>query len=84
MSSTIRPTAGYGHPMDRMPVPGDLSPGFFVSPGRCFRMIYSPQLQSTHCYEPAPWRGRWKDAHGTVHRAWSCEEHAGALEGAFR
>ena len=28
-----------------MPRPGDLSPGFFVAPGRCFRMVYSDQLR---------------------------------------
>jgi hypothetical protein len=67
--------------MTGMPQPGDLSPGFFVSPGRCFRLVMSPQLQSTHCAEPAPWQGRWKDARGKVHQAWACEHHAGALDG---
>ncbi len=28
-----------------------------VAPGRCFRMIYSSQLRSTHWYEPPVWRG---------------------------
>ena len=64
----IRPDT---EPARQMPHPGDNSPGFFVAPGRCFRMIYSAQLQSTHCYEPAPWRGRLVDAKGKVHRVWS-------------
>jgi hypothetical protein len=67
--------------MDNMPEPGELSPGFFVQEGRCFRMIYSAQLQSTHCYKPAPWRGRWADAKGKVHLVWACEGHAEELEG---
>lgn len=69
-------------PVDQMPRPGDLSPGFMVQEGRCFRLIYSAQLQSTHCCEPAPWRGRWKDGKGRVHSVWACEGHAGELEGA--
>jgi hypothetical protein len=68
--------------MTGMPQPGDLSPGFFVSTRRCFRFVYSLQLQSTHCDEPAPWRGRWKDTKGKVYQAWACESHVGALEGA--
>src|ERR1019366_6191863 len=44
------------------------------------RLIYSPQLQSTHCYEPARWRGRWKDVKGKMHRVWACDGHAGDLE----
>jgi hypothetical protein len=63
-----------------MPGPGDIHRGFFIAPGRCFRMIYSPQIQSTHCYEPARWRGRWKDVKGKMHRVWACDGHAGDLE----
>ncbi len=70
--------------MTEMPRPGDNSPGFFVAPGRCFRMIYSPQLQSTHCYEPTAWRGRWTDAKGRVHRVWTCDGHTDGLMGVRR
>ena len=64
-----------------IPQPGDLSPGFFVQEGRCFRLIYSTQLQSTHCREAARWRGRWTDGKGRVHRVWACEGHAEGLDG---
>ena len=67
-----------------MPRPGDLSPGFFVQAGRCFRLVYSQQLQSTHCPEAAPCRGRWTDSKGLVHRVWACEGHAAELEGVRR
>jgi hypothetical protein len=50
--------------MGRMPEPGDLHGGFFIAPGRCFRMIYSDQLQATHCYEKPAWKGVWKDRLG--------------------
>jgi hypothetical protein len=70
--------------MDRMPEPGDLSPGFFVQEGRCFRMIYSPQLQSMHCREATPWRGRCTEAKGRVHRVWACERHANGLDAVRR
>ena len=59
-----------------MPRPGDLSPGFFVAPGRCFRMVYSPQLQSTHCYEPSVWKGPWRDRKGRTWYVEACREHA--------
>jgi hypothetical protein len=42
-----------------MPQPGDPCPGFTVDPGRCWRMVYSKQLQATHCAEPPSWTGRW-------------------------
>jgi hypothetical protein len=67
-----------------MPEPGDLSPGFFICNGRCFRLVYSPQIQSTHCSAPALWSGRWKDGKGKEHRAWACERHAGALDEPMR
>ena len=47
-----------------MPEPGDLHRGFFIAPGRCFRMGYSDQLQATHCYEKPAWKGIWKDRKG--------------------
>ena len=62
--------------MSEMPRPGDISPGFFVAPGRCFRMVYSAQLQSTHCYEPPAWKGIWKDRKGKSWYVEACREHA--------
>ncbi len=77
-------THGTLHSMRKMPRPGDPSPGFFVHPWRCFQNIYSPQLQLTHYYEPAPWRGRYTDDRGKVHCVWSCDDHADEIEGVRR
>jgi hypothetical protein len=38
-------------PVDRMPEPGDPCPRFIAEPGRCWQMVYSHQLQATHCTE---------------------------------
>jgi hypothetical protein len=61
--------------MDRMPEPGDLIPySFTAMPGRCCRLIYSPQLQATHCYQAPAWKGI-----GTKGKSWyveACTEHA--------
>ena len=35
----------------QLPHPGHVRPGFTVEPGRCWRLIYSSQLQATHCSE---------------------------------
>jgi hypothetical protein len=67
-----------------MPVPGDLITAFSPQPGRCFRMVYSRQLQATHCRQPPAMRGRFLDANGRVHRVWACDRHAEALEGVRR
>jgi hypothetical protein len=37
---------------------------FTVIPGRCLRLIYSPQIQAMHCPEPPAWKGIWKDGKG--------------------
>jgi len=66
--------------MSRLIRPGDALTGFFVQEGRCFRMIASPQIQATHCDEPAPWRGRFTDAKGKTHLVWGCDRHAEGLE----
>ena len=47
-----------------MPRPGDVSPGFMAKPGRCWRMVYSHQLQATHCTEVPSWTGRWFSPRG--------------------
>ena len=41
----------------QMPQPGDLITAFSVQVGRCFRMVYSEQLQATHCYQTPEWKG---------------------------
>jgi hypothetical protein len=66
------------------PKPGDTHGGFFVQEDRCFRLVYSAQLQATHCSNPTAWRGRYTDARGTVHRVWACDGHAETLEGLCR
>ena len=38
-----------------MPEPGDLIEAFSPQPGRCFRMVYSVQLQATHCRQEPAW-----------------------------
>jgi hypothetical protein len=35
--------------VDKMPEPGDLSPGFIAVADRCWRMVYDRNLQATHC-----------------------------------
>jgi hypothetical protein len=67
-----------------IPQPGDTHTGFFVQEDRCFRLIYSVQLQATHCSGPTPWRGCYTDARGKVHQVWACERHADGLEGVRR
>jgi hypothetical protein len=54
-------------PMAEMPLSSDPLPGFFVAPSRCFRLIYSPQLQSNHWGAPVKWRGRYMDARARTH-----------------
>jgi hypothetical protein len=66
--------------MSQLIRPGDALTGFFVQEGRCFQMIASPQIQATHCDQPAPWRGRFTDARGRVHLVWGCERHADGLQ----
>jgi hypothetical protein len=70
--------------MSQLIRPGDTITGFFIQEGRCFRMIASPQIQATHCGEPARWRGRFTDAKGKVHLVWSCDHHAADLGGVRR
>ena len=47
-----------------MPEPGDRSPGFTAEPNRCWALIYSKQLQSTHCSEAPSYTGRWFSPRG--------------------
>jgi hypothetical protein len=39
-------------------------------------MIYSAQLQATHCQQPPAWKGVWRDAKGRSHYVEACREHA--------
>jgi hypothetical protein len=70
--------------MDRMPEPGDLHGGFFIAPGRCLRMVFSDQLQATHCYEPPAWKGIWRDRKERSHYVEACREHAPKVRGVRR
>ena len=64
-----------------MPKPGDLIPySFTVQPGRCCRMIYSPQLQASHYRQPPAWKGIWKDRTGRSWYLQACAEHAPRLK----
>jgi hypothetical protein len=63
--------------MDRMPRPGDLVPHSFAPlPGRCHKLIYSPQIQAMHCPDPPAWKGIWKDRKGRSWYVEACAEHA--------
>ncbi len=65
-----------------LPSPGDPCPGFIAEPGRCWQMIYSRQLQATHCHEEPSWTGRWFTPNGDRwFRVWACPEHLGGLTG---
>jgi hypothetical protein len=59
-----------------MPQPGDLITAFSVRRGRCFRMIYDPKLQATHCRQAPAWKGIWRDAKGKSWYVEACREHA--------
>jgi hypothetical protein len=62
--------------MDRMPEPGDLLPYSFAAiPGRCCRMIYSPQIQAMHCLKAPAWKGVWTDRKGGSWYLEACNDH---------
>ena len=67
-----------------MPEPGDLITAFSPQPGRCFRMVYSRQLQADHCRQSPAWKGSVAGREGAlvVRRGVStsrseCDERAG-------
>jgi hypothetical protein len=65
-----------------MPLAGDVCPGFITQPDRCWRMVYSDQLQPSHCELEVGWRGWWTAPSGK--RKWEvscCDEHRAGLEG---
>ena len=75
-------TRRYPRPVDRMPEPGDVSPGFIAEAGRCWRMLYDKQLQATHCDERPRWTGRWFSPRGNRwFRVWACPDHLDGLTG---
>lgn len=66
-------------------LPGDLyptdAPGpFLVEVGRCWRMVYSEQLQAAHCTVAPAWTGRHRSPKGDGWWiVWSCDQHADGL-----
>jgi hypothetical protein len=65
-----------------MPQPGDVHPGFVAEPGRCWRLVYSRQLQATHCSAAPAWTGRWRSPKGDYWwQVWTCERHTDGLTG---
>ena len=70
------------HPVSPMPEPGDPCPGFVAQPDQCWRMVYSHQLQATHCRETPSWTGRWFSPKGDRWwRVWACPDHLEGLTG---
>jgi hypothetical protein len=59
-----------------MPQPGDPIIAFSVQPGRCFRMVYSVQLQADHCHQVPVWKGSWRDVQGRTWQVEACPDHA--------
>jgi hypothetical protein len=70
------PTTVYRRAMDPMAVPGDLITAFSPQPRRCFRMVYSRQLQATQCSGVPAWKVRWRDVVGRTWYVEACREHA--------
>jgi hypothetical protein len=70
------------HPVSPMPEPGDPCPGFVAQPDQCWRMVYSRQLQATHCQDNPTWTGRWFSPKGDRWwRVWSCPDPPGRADG---
>ncbi len=59
-----------------MPQPGDLLEAFAPLPGRCFRMVYSRQLQADHCHREPSWKGIWADVKGKNWYVEACRTQA--------
>ena len=69
-------------PMSPMPEPGDPCPGFIAELGRCWQMVYSRQMQATHCQDSPTWTGRWFSPRGDRwFRVWACPDHLDGLTG---
>ena len=68
--------------MSPMPEPGDPCPGFIAEPGRCWQMVYSRQMQATHCRESPQGRGAGSSPKGDRwFRVWACPDHLDGLTG---
>ena len=68
--------------MNGMPAPGDPCPGFIAEHGRCWQMVYSRQMQATHCQERPSWTGRWfTPGADRWFGVWACPEHLDGLTG---
>ena len=75
-------TGGYSPDVDDFPKPGDPCPGFMAEPDRCWRMVYSQQLQTTHCREKPTYTGRWFSPKGDRwFRVWACPYHLEGVTG---
>ena len=65
-----------------MPEPGEVCPGFVAERGRCWRMVYSQQMQATHCSEAPTFTGRWFIPTGDRwFRVWASPNHLYGLTG---
>jgi len=71
-----RAAAIYRLAVTPMPEPGDLIEAFSPLPGRCFRVVYSVQLQADHCRWPPAWKGVWRDRSGRSWYVEACRQHA--------
>ncbi len=58
---------------------------FICQPGECWQMVYSRQMQATHCTETVRWTGRWRSPKGDRWwRVWACDDHFDGLTGLRR
>ncbi len=62
-------------------VPATPAPASWPSPA-VLRMVYSEQLQATHCAGTPSWTGRWFSPRGDPwFRVWACPDHLDGLTG---
>lgn len=52
-----------------------------AEPSRCWQMVYSRQMQATHCTEVPSYTGRWFSPRGDRFRVWACPDHLEGLTG---
>ena len=77
-----RVTTVYPRHMSPMPASGDPCPGFVAQPDQGWRMVYSRQMQATHCRETPSWTGRWFSPRGDRwFHVWACPDHLDRLTG---
>jgi len=69
-------------PVEPIPQPGQPCPGFVAKSGQGWRMLYSGQLQATHCHQRPAWTGRWFSPRGDRwFRVRACPDHLNGLTG---